>query len=399
MEAYTQTSPRSIPVVAEAQAPAAGRLLFVDNLRVFLTILVILFHLMITYAGTGSWYYTEGREDLITGAIGAWFLTVTQAYFMGLFLLISAHFVPGSYDRKGAVRFLKDRFIRLGIPVALYSWIVRPVLAYLDPIRFPVSRPPFWSYVTGTYFRQQPVLGAGPLWFIEALLIFSVLYVLWRSLIWGRAGKPVADSRLPDDRWIALFAIVLGVPAFLLRIWLPLGWNFVPLNLQFPFFVQYIALFIVGLIAYRRNWLLNLPERTGRFWLRVALVSVLLFWPLALGGGALQHGLDPFRGGLHWQALAYALWESLLGVSMCIGLVYVFRRYRGQQGRLAHFLSRNAYTAFLIHEVVIVAIAYAVRNVAIYPLVKWALVALVAVPLCFALSAPLRRLPYTDRIL
>ncbi len=399
MEAYSQTTPRSIPIVAEAQPKAAGRLLFVDNLRVFLTILVILFHLMITYAGTGSWYYTEGREDLITGAIGAWFLTVTQAYFMGLFLLVSAYFVPGSYDRKGAARFLKDRFIRLGIPVAIYSWIARPVLAYLDPIKFPLSRPPFWSFITQAYFQQQPFFGAGPLWFIEVLLIFSVLYVLWRRLIPASPDKPAAESRLPRNRTIALFALVLGVAAFLVRIWLPLGWNFVPLNLQFPFFVQYIALFVVGLIAYRRNWLLNLPERTGRFWLGVALVSVFLFWPLALGGGALQQGLEPFRGGLRWQALAYALWESFLGISMCIGLVYAFHRYRNQQGRLAAFLSRNAYATYLIHEVVIVAIAYAVRDVAIYPLAKWALVVLVAVPLCFALSAPTRKLPYADRIL
>src|SRR5262249_1168198 len=91
---------RPTPAAAEVPSSSTGRLLFVDNLRVLLTILVVLFHLMITYAGTGSWYYTEGREDFLAAAIGAWFLTVTQAYFMGLFLLISAYFVPASYDRK-----------------------------------------------------------------------------------------------------------------------------------------------------------------------------------------------------------------------------------------------------------------------------------------------------------
>ena len=61
-----------------------------------LTIQVMLFHLLIIYAGTGSWLYTEGRQDFVTGALGAWFIAVSQAYFMGLFLLISAYFVPGS---------------------------------------------------------------------------------------------------------------------------------------------------------------------------------------------------------------------------------------------------------------------------------------------------------------
>jgi glucan biosynthesis protein C len=107
---------RAVPVVAAVPAKAAGRLLFVDNIRVFLTILVILHHLMITYSGTGRWYYNEPGADAVTSSVGGWFCSINQAYFMGLFLLISAYFVPGSYDRKGAARFLKDRLIRLGIP-------------------------------------------------------------------------------------------------------------------------------------------------------------------------------------------------------------------------------------------------------------------------------------------
>ena len=399
MGTATPGTSRPMPATGDVQSKATSRLLFVDNIRVLLTILVVLFHLMITYAGTGSWYYREGREDFITGALGAWFLTVNQAYFMGLFLLISAYFVPGSYDRKGAGRFLKDRLIRLGIPVALYSWIIRPLLAYLDPVRFPVSRPPFWSFITGNYLKNEAVFGAGPLWFIETLLIFSVAYVLWRLLGRPRPAKPAVEIRFPGSVSIALFALLLGLTGFVVRLWLPAGWNFVPLNLQFPFFAQYIALFVIGLIAYRRNWLLSLPDRVGRLWLGIAGLMILLFWPLVLGGGALDKGLDPFRGGWHWQALAYALWESFLCLGVCIGLIYVFHRYLDHQGGLAHFLSRNAYTAYLIHEVVIIALAYAVRDVALYPLLKWGLVALVAVPLCFGLSSLIRKLPYTDRVL
>jgi glucan biosynthesis protein C len=408
VETIARGESRPSSAAAGVQPKATSRLLFVDNIRVLLTILVILFHLTITYAGTGSWYYTEDRQDLITGALGTWFLAVNQAYFMGLFLFISAYFVPGSYDRKGAGRFLKDRLVRLGIPLAAYSWIIRPVLVYLDPVKFPGSRPPFWSFLTGQYFREEAVFGSGPLWFIEALLIFSALYVLWRLLARPhraglapkvQAGEPAAEQQFPGSGSIALFALLLGLAGFLVRLALPMGWNFVPLNLQFPFFAQYIALFVAGLIAYRRNWLLGLPDRAGRLWLGTAGLMIALFWPLMVGGGALDKGIDDFAGGLHWQALAYALWESFLCVSMCISLIYVFRRYANRGGRLARLLSRNAYTAYLIHEVVIVALAYTVRDVMAYPLLKWVLVALVAVPLCFGLSSLIRTLPYADRVL
>ena len=122
---------RTPPVTEDAQRQGASRLLFVDDIRVFLTILVLLHHLMVIYAGTGNWSYQEGGQDDVIEALGGWFCAVNQAYFMGLFLLISAYFVPGSYDRKGAGRFLKDRLIRLGIPLALYSWVINPVFVYV----------------------------------------------------------------------------------------------------------------------------------------------------------------------------------------------------------------------------------------------------------------------------
>jgi len=87
-------------------------------------------------------------------------------------------------------------------------------------------------------------------------------------------------------------------------------------------------------------------------------------------------------------------------MSMCIGVIYVFRRYLNRQGTLARFLVPNAYTAYIIHGPVITTVAFVARDLLpLYPLLKWVVVALVSVPLCFALSSPIRKLPYTDRVL
>jgi glucan biosynthesis protein C len=383
---------------AAVQSQAAGRLFFIDNIRVLLTVQVLLFHLVIIYAGTGSWFYEEGREDFITGALGAWFVTVSQAYFMGLFLLVSAYFVPGAYDRKGPDRFLKDRLVRLGIPLAVYSWILRPPLVYLYLRSVQGLRLPWWRYFPGEYFKSNAVLGAGPLWFVETLLILTILYVVWRLLTGRGTAKLAAETRFPSNLSVALFALLLGVAGFLVRLWRPIEWSFVPLNLQLPFFVQYIALFILGLVAYRCNWLAGLSDAAGRLWLGIGIFMILLFWPLALTGD-MATSLEPFLGGWHWQALAYALWESFLCLGMCIGLIYAFRRYWHDQGRLARFLSSNAYAAYLVHGPVITIMALAARDLMLHPLVKFGLVSLVAVPLCFGLSGLIRKLPYADRVL
>ena len=399
MSTATVGTSRPAAAAEAVQLKATVRLLFVDNIRIFLTILVIVHHTMIIYAGSGSWgLYTEGRQDTITTALGTWFNTINQAYFLSLFLLIAAYFIPGSYDRKGAGHFVKDRLIRLGIPLIIYSWIISPltwvVVLYVRQGKIL----PWWQYLPGVRFES--IIGAGPLWFVEVLLIFTLLYALWRRLFRPDPPNPPVEteSRFPANAAIALFALLTGVGSFLVRLVFPVDYNFSLLNLQFPYFVLYIALFIVGLIAYRRNWLLNLPDATGKLWLRIAIVMIPLFWPVFLVGGGLESVL-PFKGGMHWQAMAYALWEAFLCVSMCIGLIYAFRRYLNRQGRLAKFLSPNAYIAFIIQAPVITATALLLRNVDLYPLLKFGLAALIAVPVSFALGNLIRKLPYTDRVL
>jgi glucans biosynthesis protein C len=399
METAISSANRTMPAPADAQPMATGRLPFVDNLRVYLTILVLLHHLMITYAGTGDWYYTERQPDFATKALGAWFCATNQAYFMGLFLLISAYFVPGSYDRKGAGRFLKDRLIRLGIPLAIFSWVINPLFVYVGLVLSQGLHMPLWRFFPAEYFKTEPLIGAGPLWFVEVLLIFSLVYMLWRLLVRAHPTKLAGDVSFPGNGAIAVFALLLGIAGFLVRVVFVMDeYNFKPLNLQLPFFAQYIVLFVVGLIAYRRNWLLNLPDKTGRLWMTIAVLLILLWPPMVVAAGAIADD-DPLKGGWHWQSLVYTLWESSFCISMCIGLIYAFRRYLNKRGRLAGFLVPNAYTAYIIHAPVITALAFVVQDITLYPLLKWAVVALVAVPLCFALGSLIRKLPYTDRVL
>lgn len=385
-----------MPNAATISLKVAGRLLFIDNIRTMLTIHVILFHLLIIYAGVGDWMYVEDRADVVTSTLVAWLITASQAYFMGLFLLISAYFVPGSYDRKGAKQFLADRLIRLGIPLAIYSFLLHPLLMYIEHVYF--YGQPWWGYFPNQYFKDEGIIGSGPLWFVLTLLIFSACYVVWR--LWQPA-PPVRAHDLapfPRERTIMLFALLLGLASFFVRLWWPIGWTFEPLNLKLSFFAQYIALFVIGLLAYRHNWLLSLPETVGRRWLGLAVFILFLFWPLFIIGG-MEQGIDPYMGGWHWQALGYACWEAWLCVSMCIGLIYTFRRYGDHQRPWVAFCARNAYTAYIIHGLVITLLALALRDIMLYPLLKFALVALVALPLCFGLSHLIRQLPYTARVL
>ena len=386
-----------------------ARLFFIDNLRILLITLVAMVHLSISYGGSGSWYYKEGQADELSSIILSWHNGTVQSFSMGLFFLIAGYFTPGSYDRKGQKWFLKDRLLRLGIPMLCYDFVIGPLIAY------PLIRTGAWQsagsyrdYLARYYSRFH--IGTGPLWFAEALLIFAIGYALWRVLVRGGslkaegfgdgASQTIHDDRLPGNLTIAAFAVALGAVSFLVRIWLPIGWAFEPLNLQFPFFPQYICLFIVGVLAYRRDWLARIPDSMGRFWLCIAILFVVVLLPaLIVAGGALSGDLMPFMGGLHWQCFAYAVWEQATGVAIIIALLVLFRKHLNRQGKLSQAASAGAYTAYIIHGPIIILVALAIRSVTLYPLLKFALAVLISVPLCFALANIIRKLPLAKRIL
>ena len=212
----------------------------------------------------------------------------------------------------------------------------------------------------------------------------------------GGRGRPRWSTLAGMHRivWAGLLlGLVLGVVTFIVRIWFPIGSIFQPLGLPLFFFPQYIALFVVGIIAYRRNWLLGIPDAMGKLWLGIAIFSIVVLLPIVFVlRGALEGNTEPYAGGVHWQSFAYAVWEQLVGVGMILALLVWFRRKFNHQGPLAKAVSDSSYAVYLIHAPVVVYLALALRGIKLYPLLKFALVSPVAVVLCFLLAYLLRKL-------
>ena len=107
------------------------RQLHIDNIRVLLTVLVVLHHLAITYGGPGGWYYHEVNSNQVAVLLMTLFVATNQSFFMGMFFMISAYFLEKSLRRKPPLILIKDRLRRLGIPLIFYGFIVSPFLIFL----------------------------------------------------------------------------------------------------------------------------------------------------------------------------------------------------------------------------------------------------------------------------
>jgi peptidoglycan/LPS O-acetylase OafA/YrhL len=376
---------------------SGSRLYFIDNLRIILIIGVVLVHLAVTYGAPGTWYYHEDLEpDTITLIVYAPLGAVGQS-LMGFFFLISSYFIPGSFDRKGSRRYLKDRLLSLGIPLLIFVVVIDPLIVYGIKVNLQGYEGTLLTFLT-QFVQGYSSLGVGPLWFVMALLLFTIMYVLGREFSKPPSIQP--ESPFPSNAAVASFALVLGVITFLLRIWIPVGWIFPPLGLPIASFPQYISLFILGTIAYYRNWFLRITAAVGRLWLRISVFLVLVVFPIMfVAGGVMDGDVEPFMGGLTWQSFALAVWEQFVCLGLVITFLVWFRNRFNQQGSLAQAMSASAYTVYLIHAPVLVFTAFALRGIVLHPLLKFLLVSPVAISLCFIISHLLRKLPLARSIL
>ena len=384
----------------EAKSPT--RLFFIDNLRILLTILVIMHHTMITYGASGSWYFKDPNTDEFTSIILTIFAVLDQGFFMALFFFISAYFVPGSYDRKGARKFLKDRFIRLGIPLIIYVIIVNPLILYLLYI-LPNQGISFFEYYL-TYFQSVEAFldyigGNGPLWFVLMLLILAICYCLIYFIV-PKNSEDIVEKKPPRNEVLIIICIIMGVLTFLVRLVFPADGGDTILNIQLCFIIQYIIMFILGVEAYKRDWFRNISDSQGNLWFLIVLISLVFFFVIGFLGGAFEGNIEPFRGGFTWQAFAYAMWESFYCMGMCIGLITLFRRKFNRQGKVAKNLSQNAYTVYIIHAPVLIFISILFLYILFPALLKFIIVLPIVLLICLFISHfILRKIPGAKRVL
>ena len=373
---------------------AQKRLLYIDNIRLIVIMLVVIMQLSLTYGGSGSWYYTEGR--ILSGGEESFFSfiqTFLQSFLMGFLLLIAGYFVPRSYDRKGFGLFLKGRAVRLGIPALLFMLVFDPVIRYalLD------DRMSFGAFYADNITSLRFLSGSGPLWFALVLLAFSFIYAVVRRLL-GKAWSSPSKGVSPNAAMLLLLILAIALLTFLFRIPFPVGTSV--LGMPLWCFAQYIVLFTAGIFAYRFDLFSQLKR---------GYMGLLYTWPL-WGPGvwvALMMAVQGFwrgnygllDGGGTWHSLVFALWESFTAVAMSTGLLVLFRDYFNAQNRLMQALSGSAFAVYFFHAPVVVAVTLLFQPVSWSPFAKFAAMIPVCLAACFTVSYALTKVPVLKKIL
>ncbi len=370
-------------------APQTQRSAYADNLKVLLVVGVIVAHATMAWTDNDAWVLDEPpvREPLLTLLNLAALVGVSFA--MATFFLIAGSFTPRSLERKGLRRFLVDRTLRFGVPLVFYMLALGPIVEYVDSQDNAGWDKGYWAFVKHSWRHPAP----GPLWFLEVLLVFSVVYAIVRAVVPRRttAWTPL------NARSLVLVGVVAAVAFYVVRLVVTFEEE-VGQDLFLGQAPAWVTAFIIGVVGAERGWFEAIaPELSRRLfqvaWSAVAGVVIVV----SVDVGAIGADIEEFFGGGTWQSATLAVLQAALVVAMPIWLLDVFRRRVNNQGRLMVTMSRAAFAAFIVHQVVLVGTVLATRHVDWPPEVEFPMAAALAVIGSFGIGALLVRLPRVSR--
>jgi len=336
----------------------------IDWLRIAAVLLLIPFHTARVF-NVGEQFYAKNEQ--LSTALQRFIVFVGPWHMSLLFVLAGAASWFALGYRSGG-RYAAERLKRLLVPFLFGLVVIIPPQAYFGMLTNTDAERSWWgqyAYFWTHWENPDNYVGwwtPGHLWFILFLLVYALLAV--GLFVWMRRG---GGHRVVD--WFAaacrIPGMVIVVPAAILlaqQALVPMD----DISGQTP--VGFFFLFVIGFVMVA-------DERV------TAAVDRQWWWALALGVAAmaarasLWPGMDDYPDPswqdslVNWLGYQVGLWMVI------VGLMGLFHRYADCKGGAYAYATEAAYPFYILHQTVIVLIAYVV--------VQWG----VGIPLKYTLIA------------
>jgi len=381
-------------VTLTPQAPARERLVYLDWLRVLALVGVFLYHCLQPFS-TDDWHVKNAElSEAITIPIsffGTWGI--------GFFFLISGAGTCLALRWRSTGQYVAERLTRLLIPLVVAFVLLAPFQAYVEARHFGRFEGSFLVFVP-RFFGEvaDQILGIGVgsdpllvgymfhLWFVVFLLWYSLLGIPVFLWLRGTRGRHVID-RLGDRAHRRGFTLLAAVPIVLAT---------APVYAAFPGehdwgeFVYYAGFFVAGFVLMSDPRLMAAVRRDLVPALAVGIAGFLV---LMVGDveafierweGSTPYSLEyvAFFGTIGIQAWAWAQAATSIGMR-----VPAFAR------PLPRIVSEAAMPFFVVHQPVIVAVAFVVVRWNAGVGAKLLAVFVVSLAISVALAWALARIP------
>lgn len=404
-----------------------NRFVYLDNIRNVLVYNVVLVHIISMFAYPLSFWWAvidkEGASRFYETS-----LIPMDIYLMPCLLFIAALFIFPSLKKSTPLEYIKNRFMRLCVPVIVFLFCAGDVfnqlrLKRLNPVSTDYSET-FLNFL-GAFVNMPEIyltssqktlntidFGFSHTWFLTLLFFITLVVVLLSLPFKIKNSEPKkVNSRKKIILQTIIFAVVLSIVYTVAMInyvshhidfgsWIIIG-KVIQFNLGKIWIL--LPLFLFGLYAYKKEWLTRGDIGSWKMW------GVLAFIPLALYVLFYHIGILPALDEILKVAehniqfdnkIAMPVADSSVQLSflcswillppVCIFLLMFFlsfaKKFFNKPNEVTTFCSKHSINVYILHYVPILILQYAFLNVPITPILKVILMTVIVIPACLWLS-------------
>lgn len=337
--------------------PAYVRLHYLDWLRVIAILMVFLFHAVHPF-DFGEWEIKNVEQSEIISII----LSILGIWGMPFFFLMAGAASWFALQKRTARLYLKERFNRLLIPFIIGTILLSPLEKYLEwsnKVQRGVVDVSFQEFVTRPIQLSSPLSLISPrwfgygfhLWFLGFLFSFALItlpFFLWLKEEAGQSFVSRIAKMCERRGGILLFTIPLGVVQCLLTPFFPAEHDWADFVFQMLFFGLGFLLFSDERFtrSIRRDW-----------WILLSVGTVILLGLVGMyltGIPVLELSETP--GTVQFYVLQYL--GSVIALCYSLTMLFIGMRFLDFTNQWLGFGQEAALPFFVLHQPVIIVIAY-----------------------------------------
>jgi glucans biosynthesis protein C len=331
-----------------------------DWIKVLAMLVVFLYHCSMFF-NSFEWHI---KNNIIDRSYIEFFSLLVGNWIMPIFFVISG---IGTYHalKKYSQSFIKERFLRLGVPLLLGIFLLSPPQVYIERITSDQFEGSFFQFSPHYFEGLYLEIGGGGnfaffghhLWYLLMLLLFSVvtlpIFLKIRSKVEDRGFGMFQYLLLP----IPLTAAALTVNSIV--------------NLASWGIVVYLLLFVYGYYFFARNSLRGFVRRIGFL---AGILSVLstagyIFWVMYIG--------FPVNGSLDW--VIFMVIRVILVWNVIFFILYVSDKFLNFSNIVLKYCSEASMPFYVLHQPIIILIGFFIYDLEWYVQAKVAFL----VPIAF----------------
>ncbi|MBN1534507.1 MAG: acyltransferase [Spirochaetes bacterium] len=376
-----------------------NRLNYVDWLRITAVLLLFPYHTGRIFCS--KYFYVKNET---VSAVATFIVTFIGQWHMHLFMLLAGVGTFYAMKHRNPGEYIRERFLRLVVPLAFGIFVLIPPLAYFRlfgnpdrvwPAGFSHGAPgtgyseSYFSFYPNFFNGMFPRgnMEWGHLWFLAYLFTFSLIAVPVFMFLKSEKGKNLIDTlaRCATKKFcIFLFVIPIVVIEVSLRRTYPGVQNLIK---DWANFLTYFTVFVSGYIIMADRRFLEAIDR---------IRGVSLVIGMAMNA-ALVTSLDLHTGNTSYSSIVFSvamIVKSIAIWSILLGLIGMGRRYLDRGGRFLGYAQEAAMPYYVLHQTAVMTAGFYIVKLDAGVAVQYIAIMLSAfVAVAVVYEVALRRIP------